>query len=80
MELKQFQETACNTEQETQNAEIQTNTIQVEEKACETEQDQESGHMAGTDEISTVNPQVKTFDIFRCMKKEQADILRDLCE
>ena len=77
-ELKQFEEIACNTVQETQNAEIQTNTTQVEEKACETEQDQESGNREGTYEISTENPQKETMDIFRGMKKEQADVLRKL--
>ena len=40
-ESKQVEETACNTVQETQNAEAQTNTTQVEEKACSTEQNEE---------------------------------------
>ena len=79
-ELKEFHEIACNTEQETQNAAIQTNTTQVEEKACETEQDQESGHSAGTDEISTENPQGETVDFFECKKKEQINFLQKLTE
>ena len=38
----QVEDTACNTEQETQNAEAQTNTTQVEEKSCNTEQNEDN--------------------------------------